>query len=222
MKMQNQLFPGFQKSKVEVINEKGLLKSIDKKGKGNKPSFGSRVSVLYKGWMSNGQYFDGNQNRKHPYRFKLGTNTVIPGFQMATASMQLGEKARFYFPSEIAYGGKGFASKIPPNTDLVFSIQLLSALPPLSMNSHLIKNPCCAAGFLTEKLYLAIGKVNAILYHDTLQLGKWIDTGTFTVSDVFEDFLKTGEIEPAEFLNFIDSFIDAEILQIENNERKAR
>ena len=85
---------------------------------------GSTVSVHYTGQLTNGQTFDSSLTRGQPFQFVLGAGQVIRGWDVVVASMNVGEKCQAVIPSELAYGARG-VGPIPPNSTLVFEIELL-------------------------------------------------------------------------------------------------
>ena len=86
------------------------------------PSETDTVTVHYHGTMVNGEVFDSSVDRGEPIEFPL--NGVIPGWTEGLQLMQVGEKYRFFIPSELAYGASG-AGPIPPNATLIFDVELL-------------------------------------------------------------------------------------------------
>jgi FKBP-type peptidyl-prolyl cis-trans isomerase len=104
-----------------------LPKLIIKPGNinGQYPSSGTTVSVHYTGMFENGSIFDSSVSRGTPFNFILNGNQVIPGWDIAVASMKKGEKSLFFIPSNLAYGQRGAGASIPPNTNLWFEIELL-------------------------------------------------------------------------------------------------
>jgi len=108
----------------------GLYYTVSKKGSGISPKTGQEVSVNYTGKKMDGTKFDSNVdpafNHVEPLRFSLGKRNVIKGWDEAVALMKKGMKATFYVPSTLAYGDRGADEKIPPNTILIFDIELLS------------------------------------------------------------------------------------------------
>lgn len=87
-----------------------------------KPAAADTVSVHYHGTLIDGTVFDSSVERGEPISFPL--NGVIPGWTEGLQLMKVGDKFRFFIPSELAYGEAG-AGPIPPNSTLIFEVELL-------------------------------------------------------------------------------------------------
>ena len=110
---------------IELPNSNGnVLKKITREGTGGSPSSGNQVTVEYKGYFKGGKVFDQSYGRK-PFVFQVGVGQVIKGWDLGVLSMKKGEKATFYIKSDYAYGKRGAGGVIPPNTDLLFDVELL-------------------------------------------------------------------------------------------------
>jgi len=125
----------------------GLQYAIYEKGKGKKPANGSTVYVHYAGFFESGELFDSSkedvskafgkfdQNRADakaytPFPFQYGNKTgLIPGFLEGLEKLNFGEKAILFIPSQLGYGEAGAGGIIPPNSNLIFEIELLEELP---------------------------------------------------------------------------------------------
>lgn len=95
-------------------------------GKGKRPKHGNTVSVHYKLYNLNGEVIDSSMDKTNPFTFMLGTNAVIDGWEKAIKLMKEGGSATVVIPSNLAYGKQGRGKIIPPNTTLIFDINLLS------------------------------------------------------------------------------------------------
>lgn len=101
----------------------GLMWVVLKEGSGNQPTATNMVDVHYTGWYLNGEKFDSSYDRgTTPTNFRL--NQMIKGWIEGVALMKVGEKRKFLIPSDLAYGARG-KGKIPPNTPLMFEIELI-------------------------------------------------------------------------------------------------
>jgi FKBP-type peptidyl-prolyl cis-trans isomerase len=94
-------------------------------GTGATAASGDTVSVHYLGTFTDGRKFDSSYDRGTPYTFRLGTGAVIPGFDQGVTGMKVGGKRRLTIPPSLAYGSAGSGS-IPPNTTIVFEVELVS------------------------------------------------------------------------------------------------
>ncbi len=103
----------------------GLRYKIIQKGDGAKAESGKGVSVHYEGSLLDGQVFDSSYKRNDPISFQLGVGQVIPGWDEGIGLLQVGDKARFVIPSELAYGSAGAGGVIPPNATLIFDVELM-------------------------------------------------------------------------------------------------
>jgi len=114
-----QLAAGFDRT------ESGLRYKMINKGDGKKAEAGKTVSVHYEGSLENGKVFDSSYPRKKPIEFRLGQGQVIEGWDEGIALLQVGDKARFVIPSDLAYGAAGAGGVIPPNATLIFDVELM-------------------------------------------------------------------------------------------------
>jgi len=114
-----QLAAGFDKT------ESGLRYKMIQKGNGKKAENGKTVSVHYTGQLEDGKVFDSSYPRKKPIEFPLGMGNVIEGWDEGIALLQVGDKARFVIPSDLAYGTRGAGGVIPPNATLIFDVELM-------------------------------------------------------------------------------------------------
>lgn len=103
----------------------GLRYKMIQTGSGAKAQKGKLVSVHYEGSLLSGQVFDSSYKRNSPIDFELGIGQVIPGWDEGISLLQVGDKARFVIPSELAYGSAGAGGVIPPNATLIFDVELM-------------------------------------------------------------------------------------------------
>lgn len=86
---------------------------------------GDMIVVHYKGAFTDGKLFDSSYQRNEPFKFQVGAKQIIPGFEQGVMGMIVGEIRRLYIPANLAYGAAG-SGPIPPNTPLVFEVELLA------------------------------------------------------------------------------------------------
>lgn len=91
---------------------------------------GDIVSMNYTGWLENGTAFDSNVDPKfkhvEPFVFTLGAGQVIAGWDKEIVGMKVGERKTLKIPPADAYGANGIPGTIPPNSTLIFNVELLS------------------------------------------------------------------------------------------------
>lgn len=107
-----------------VETETGLKYVVITEGTGKTPSATDAVTVHYTGILTDGTEFDSSVSRGEPITFPL--NRVIAGWTEGLQQMKEGGVAVFYIPSGLAYGEQGAPGAIPPNSDLIFKVQLFS------------------------------------------------------------------------------------------------
>ena len=108
------------------VDSYGVFFRDDAVGTGDSAATGTTVYVDYVGWLPDGTKFDASPAGT-PLTFTIGTQGVIPGFQIGTLGMQAGGIRTIIIPSQLAYGGssvKGGGTTIPANSNLVFRITL--------------------------------------------------------------------------------------------------
>jgi len=108
-----------------ITTPSGLQYEVITEGSGEKPGPTDYVQVHYEGSLINGTVFDSSYARGFPTEFPL--NGVIPGWTEGLQLMSVGSTYRLFLPPELAYGSYG-AGTIPPNSTLIFRVELLSIL----------------------------------------------------------------------------------------------
>ena len=118
-----------EKKNMEDKQIKELIITDNKVGKGREAEKGLTVTVHYTGWLyENGKKtskFDSSVDRREPFSFVLGVGQVIKGWDNGVSGMQVGGSRTIVIPSEMGYGSRGAGNVIPPNSDLVFDVELL-------------------------------------------------------------------------------------------------
>lgn len=91
------------------------------------PKPGDTVDMHYVGKLqSNGNKFDSSRDRGQPFRTRIGVGQVIRGWDEGVQQLSLGQKANLICSPDYAYGARGFPPIIPPNSTLVFEVELLA------------------------------------------------------------------------------------------------
>jgi FKBP-type peptidyl-prolyl cis-trans isomerase FklB len=101
----------------------GLQYKILKDGAGASPQATDNVTVHYRGTLIDGTEFDSSHKRNQPATFRV--SGVIRGWTEALQRMKPGAKWRLFIPAKLAYGERGTGSAIPPNSALIFEVELL-------------------------------------------------------------------------------------------------
>jgi FKBP-type peptidyl-prolyl cis-trans isomerase FklB len=102
----------------------GLQYKVLSEGNGKTPAKSDTVTVHYRGTFLNGTEFDSSIARGQPATFPV--NGVIPGWTEALQLMKEGAKWQLFIPPELAYGERGMPPRIPPQTTLIFEVELIS------------------------------------------------------------------------------------------------
>jgi FKBP-type peptidyl-prolyl cis-trans isomerase FkpA len=112
------------KEKGAVKTTSGLVYRALHEGTGEKPGAASTVKVNYRGTFVDGKEFDASAKHGGPATFPL--NRVIPCWTEGVAMRKVGGKAQLVCPAAIAYGARGAPGAVPPNSTLVFEVELLA------------------------------------------------------------------------------------------------
>ena len=99
-------------------------------GTGAVAKAGDHVTVQYTGWLQDGTKFDSSKDRNQPFDFTLGAGQVIKGWDEGVAGMKVGGKRKLYIPPQLGYGERGVPNVIPPNSTLIFEVELLDTKSP--------------------------------------------------------------------------------------------
>lgn len=103
-----------------------LKKTDSKVGTGKTAKAGDKVTVNYRGSLTDGTVFDESYKRGEPFTFTLGGGEVIKGWDEGVAGMKEGGKRKLVIPGDLAYGpNPPSGAPIPPNATLVFEVELL-------------------------------------------------------------------------------------------------
>jgi FKBP-type peptidyl-prolyl cis-trans isomerase FklB len=106
-----------------VTTASGLQYKVIKSGMGESPRPTDTVKVHYHGTLIDGTVFDSSVQRGQPISFPV--NGVIPGWVEALQLMKVGDKWQLFIPARLAYGDRSPGPAIPPNSALIFEVELL-------------------------------------------------------------------------------------------------
>ncbi|CAN0491594.1 unnamed protein product [Rangifer tarandus platyrhynchus] len=114
---------------LDISGDRGVLKDVIREGAGELVTPDASVLVKYSGYLEHmDKPFDSNCFRRTPRLMKLGEDITLWGMELGLLSMRRGELARFLFKPTYAYGTLGCPPLIPPNTTVLFEIELLDFL----------------------------------------------------------------------------------------------
>ena len=117
----------FAKDKDVKTTKSGLLYKIENAGKGEAIKATDTVKVHYTGKLPNGKVFDSSVERGQPVEFQL--NQVIPGWTEGLQLVKKGGKIQLVIPPALGYGKQGAGASIPPNSTLIFDVEVLDVNP---------------------------------------------------------------------------------------------
>jgi len=112
-------------SSAAITTPSGLTYLITKKGTGRQLKAGDTVILHYTGLLTNGVKFDSSRDGNQPFAFKLGAGQVIKGYDEGVAKLSVGDHAIIVIPSNIGYGAAGAGDVIPPNSTLIFVVEIV-------------------------------------------------------------------------------------------------
>ncbi|VDN04123.1 unnamed protein product [Thelazia callipaeda] len=89
------------------------------------PKSGQTVTCHYVLTLENGKEVDSSRSRGKPFKFKIGCGEVIKGWDEGVAKMSVGQRAKLTVSPDLGYGSQGIPGAIPPNSTLIFDVELL-------------------------------------------------------------------------------------------------
>ena len=159
-------------------------------GNGAVAELGMKVKVHYTGTLLNGTVFDSSIPRKKPFEFILGRGQVIQGWEKGILGMKVGEKRKLLIPPELAYGETGSGDSIPPNSKLIFNVELIKVeIPPALAN-------------VNPQQLIQAQKNNALII-DIRRSEEWLETGIIDGAKTITAFTKEGNLHPQFRENFL-------------------
>ncbi len=124
-----------QNIKAEKTPE-GVFFSVHTEGVGKEPQKGDFVKIRYVGKLLSGKIFD-QSPKNEPFAFKIGEKQAIEGWEIAIPKLHVGSKVTLYVPAKFAYGDMGIGDVIPPNSPLMYEIELIDILSPDQFQTHM-------------------------------------------------------------------------------------
>ncbi|KYR02855.1 hypothetical protein DLAC_00325 [Tieghemostelium lacteum] len=118
--------PSLKRTGVQLDTDGCLIKRILKEGSGEIPPQKSIVTIHYEGYLSTGILFDSSVQNNTPLTFQLNSNKVVEALDIAILTMKVGEEAEVVSTQKFGFGKHGLPPFIPPNTSIIFKVQLLS------------------------------------------------------------------------------------------------
>jgi FKBP-type peptidyl-prolyl cis-trans isomerase len=97
-----------------------------KVGTGPAVKSGDTIVINYKGTLVDGTQFDSSYDRGQPFETQIGVGRVIAGWDEGVIGMQVGGKRKLTIPADKAYGAQGMPGTIPPNSPLIFELELIT------------------------------------------------------------------------------------------------
>jgi FKBP-type peptidyl-prolyl cis-trans isomerase len=110
----------------EIVLPSGLRYQDLKVGEGEEARDRRILEVHYTGWLQDGTKFDSTQDCDRPLTLRLGHGDVVKGLDEGLAGMRVGGKRRLIVPPELGFGKEGGGGVIPPNSTLLYEVELLA------------------------------------------------------------------------------------------------
>lgn len=117
-----------------VTTNSGLKYEDMKRGTGAAAKVGDTIEVHYTGWLKDGTKIDSTHDRKTPFQMTLGKAQVIKGWEEGVPGIKVGGKRKLTIPPDLGYGARGAGKIIPPDSELIFEIELLRIIKPQPAN----------------------------------------------------------------------------------------
>lgn len=96
------------------------------RGRGAVARRGDKITIRYLGIVyETGEQFDSTWERNQTFTYKLGSGLTVPGFERGVEGMRVGGRRKLIVPPRLAYGARGLPPKVPPNSTLVFVVDLI-------------------------------------------------------------------------------------------------
>lgn len=126
-------------SVASITTPSGLTYLITKKGTGPQLKARDTVIMHYTGMLTNGAKFDSSYDRNQPLEFELGVGKVITGFDEGLAKLRVGDHAILVIPGKLAYGPRGIPNVIPPDSTLIFVVEVVDVKTSSATDERALK-----------------------------------------------------------------------------------
>lgn len=113
-----------------IALESGLRYTDLRCGEGKIAARGHSATVRYTGELPDGLEFDSSIERGGSFEFRLGVGQAILGWDEGLVGMQVGGIRRLVIPPELAYGDAGFPPHVPPDSPVIYEVELLELREP--------------------------------------------------------------------------------------------
>ena len=114
-------------SRNSVFSMSQVQVSEIKAGTGTEAVKGALVFIHYDGRLEDGTQFDSSYRAGIPFEFVVGSKKVIQGMSLGVMGMRVGGTRKIFIPAELAYGERSIGEFIKPNSNLIFTVELLEA-----------------------------------------------------------------------------------------------
>jgi FKBP-type peptidyl-prolyl cis-trans isomerase len=112
-------------SQETVEMDSGLKYEEIECGDGEEAASGDTLTVHYVGTLADGTKFDSSRDRGQPFTVQIGTGQVIQGWDQGIPGMKVGGIRKLIIPPDLGYGAAGSPPAIPPNSTLIFEVELI-------------------------------------------------------------------------------------------------
>jgi peptidylprolyl isomerase len=120
------------------VTKSGVAYIDEKEGTGPAAEIGDLVDLVYIGTLADGKQI-AKQEPGAPYKARVGFKMPIEGVDEAVEGMKVGGKRKMWIPSRLGYGTKGSTPQVPPNSDLIFDVELVSLMPSKEVTATMEK-----------------------------------------------------------------------------------
>lgn len=120
------------------VTDYGLFYEVLENNTNSKPKLGDYIAIQFEGQLIDGTVFD-TSDPKEPFVFQVGHRQVIRGLDLGVRELPIGSKGRLYIPPNLGYGIRGAGEKVPPNTPLIFEVNIVKKLTDAEYDKYMIE-----------------------------------------------------------------------------------